>query len=136
MSSVFHVATAEVSVPAQVAFEYLADGIRQGEWTLGCVDRERVGDDLFRGRSLYDDSEGYVRVLPRPELLIIDFEVGPSPEALLFRISIRIYERVPAASVVSLMVWRTLEQSDDSWARVQDVHGAEIHLIKSRLELG
>jgi hypothetical protein len=43
---------------------------------------------------------------------------------------------VPAASVVSLMVWRTPEQSDDSWARVQDVHDAEIHLIKSRLELG
>ncbi|MEA2441000.1 MAG: hypothetical protein QOH76_2424, partial [Thermoleophilaceae bacterium] len=47
MSDVFHVATVEVAVPARAAFDYVADGIRQGEWTLGCVERERVADDLF-----------------------------------------------------------------------------------------
>jgi hypothetical protein len=136
MSDLFHAATIEVAVPARVAFDYLADGIRQGEWTLGCWNRERVGDDLFRGRSLYDDTESYVRVLPRPELLLIDFEVGQSPDALVFRISIRLLERGPGASVVGLMAWRPAGQSDESWRRVQDVHRAEIHLIKSRLELG
>ena len=54
MIGLFHAATAEVGVSAKQAFEYVADGIRQGEWTLGCWDREQIGDDLFRGRSLYD----------------------------------------------------------------------------------
>ena len=42
MSGLFDAATAEVAVPAEQAFDYLADGIRQGEWTLGCSDREPV----------------------------------------------------------------------------------------------
>ena len=85
MRKIFDAASAEVAVPAAQAFEYLADGIRQGEWTLGCWDRERVGDDLFRGRSLYDGATAYVRVLPRRELLLVDFEVGASPDALVPR---------------------------------------------------
>jgi len=135
MSGLFDAATAEVAVPAEQAFDYLADGIRQGEWTLGCSDRERVGDDLFRGRSLYDGRETYVRVLPRRELLLVDFEVGSSADALVPRISARVRPRGERACVVTLMAWRTPDQDDESWRRVRDLHRAEIHLIKGRLEL-
>jgi hypothetical protein len=136
MSELFDVAAAEIAVPARDAFDYLADGIRQGEWTLGCWDRERAGDDLFRGRSLYDGRESYVRVLPHPDLLLVDFEVGPAPDALVRRISARVVERGPGTCVVTLMVWRTTDQDDASWRRVCELHRAEIHLIKGRLELG
>jgi hypothetical protein len=136
MSGLFDAATAEISVPAEQAFDYLTDGIRQGEWTLGCVDREPVGNDLFRGRSLYDGSETYVRVLPRRELLLVDFEVGASPDALVPRISVRVRYRTESSCIVTLMVWRMPEQDDESWQRVRDLHRAEIHLIKGRLELG
>ena len=136
MSELFDAATAEIAVPAEHAFDYLVDGIRQGEWTLGCVEREQVGDDLFRGRSLYDGGETYVRVLPRRELLLVDFEVGASPDALVPRISARVRPRGADACVVTLMVWRMPEQDDESWQRVRDLHQAEIHLVKGRLELG
>jgi hypothetical protein len=136
MSGLFHAATAEVGVPAEQAFEYVADGIRQGEWTLGCWDRERVGDDLYRGRSLYDGRETYVRVLPRRELLLVDFEVGAAPDALVPRISARVRPRGKGACIVTLTAWRTPDQDDESWQRTCDLHQAEIHLIKGRLELG
>ena len=135
MSRLFHAATAEVAVPADQAFDYLADGLRQGEWTLGCWDREQIGDDLFRGRSLYDGQETYVRVLPRRELLLVDFEVGAAPEALVPRISVRVRPRGERACTVTLMAWRTPDQDDESWERVRDLHRAELHLIKGRLEL-
>jgi len=135
MIGLFHAATAEVGVSAKQAFEYVADGIRQGEWTLGCWDREQIGDDLFRGRSLYDGQETYVRVLPRRELLLVDFEVGAAPEALVPRISVRVRPRGERACTVTLMAWRTPDQDDESWERVRDLHRAELHLIKGRLEL-
>jgi hypothetical protein len=136
VSDVFDAATIEVGVPARQAFEYLADGIRQGEWTLGCWDRERVGGDLFRGWSLYDGEQSFVRVLPDLERLLVDFEVGPAADALVPRISARVRERGHHACVVTLMVWRTADQDDASWQRVCELHRAEVHLIKGRLELG
>jgi hypothetical protein len=136
MRKLFDAATAEIAVPAEAAFEYLADGIRQGEWTLGCWDRERVSLDLFRGRSLYDGAESFVRVLPDPERLLVDFEVGGSPDALVPRISARVRPRGDGACVVTLMAWRGPGQDEASWRRTCELHRAEIHLIKGRLELG
>ena len=141
MSELFHAATAEVAVPAVRAFEYLGDGIRQGDWTLGSWDRERVGDDLFRGRSLYNGREVYVRILRDPERLIVDYEVGPAPESLIRRISARVVDgptlrRAEGTCVVTLMVWRTPDQDDEAWRQVGEIHRAEMHLIKGRLELG
>src|SRR5207244_2159160 len=34
-ADIFHAASAEVAVDAEEAFDYLSDGLRQGEWTLG-----------------------------------------------------------------------------------------------------
>jgi hypothetical protein len=77
-----------------------------------------------------------VRVLPRRELLLVDFEVGASPDALVPRISVRVRYRTESSCIATLMVWRMPEQDDESWQRVRDLHRAEIHLIKGRLELG
>lgn len=141
MRDVFHAASAEVAAPAERAFEYLSDGVRQGEWTLGSWDRERIGGDLFRGRSLYNGSEVYVRITRYPETLTVDYEVGPSPEQLTRRISARVVpgevvKRDAGTCVVALMVWRTPDQDEAAWRQVGEIHRAEMHLIKGRLELG
>lgn len=135
MSGLFDAASVEVGVPLEHAFDYLADGIRQGEWTLGCWDRERVSDDLFRGRSLYDGRESFVRVLPDRTHQLIDFEVGPAPDTLVPRISLRLRERGAGSCIVTLMVWRMVDQDDESWERICELHRAEVHLLKGRLEL-
>ena len=78
-----HTASAEVAVDAQTAFEYLSDGLRQGEWTLGSWDRERLDSNLYRGRSLFDGRELYIRINRDEQTLVVDYEVGRKPESLL-----------------------------------------------------
>ncbi len=141
MSALFHAATARVDVPAETAFAYLGDGLRQTEWTLGSWDREEVGEQLFRGRSLFDGGEVYVRISSAPAELVVDYEVGPAPDQLRRVNSARV---VPgetlgwprSSCVVTLMKWRTPTQDDGLWERLCAAYDAEIHMIKGRLELG
>jgi hypothetical protein len=141
MSGLSHAATAAVAVPAGTAFAYLADGLKQSEWTLGSWDRERLGDGLFRGTSLFDGSDTYVRLCPDEESLLIDYWVGPSPEHMLRVNSARIVPgpaigRPEGTCLVTLLKWRMPSQSDEDWARACVTFDTEIHMIKGRLELG
>jgi hypothetical protein len=136
----FHGASVEVAVPAEEAFVYLSDGLKQGDWTLGSWQREQVGDGLFRGVSLFDGSETYVRIHADPDALLVDYEVGPAPDRLLRMNAARV---VPGpllggpegTCVVTLMKWRTAGQTDDEWRRACVTFDTEIHMIKGRLEL-
>jgi hypothetical protein len=138
---VFHAASALVAVPAEVAFSYVADGLRQSQWALGSWEREEVGEGLFRGRSLFDDSLTYVRIDARTDLLLVDYLVGPAPDRLLRVNSARV---VPGAligrdadrCVVTLMKWRTGTQTDDDWRQAVTTFDLEIMIIRRRLEAG
>src|SRR5262245_7701520 len=66
VSRLAHAATVQVEVPAETAFAYVADGLRQSDWTLGSWNREDLGDGLFRGMSLFDGALTYVRIDARP----------------------------------------------------------------------
>jgi hypothetical protein len=138
---VFHAASAIVEVPAEEAFAYVADGLRQSQWAFGSWDREQVGESLFRGRSLFDDGVTYVRVDARPDLLLVDYFVGPAPDRLLRVNCVRV---VPGAiigqgadrCVVSLMKWRSGAQTDDEWRQAVATFDVEIMVIRRRLEAG
>ena len=139
--SLFHGSAIVVAVPAETAFAYLSDGIRQGDWTLGSWNREQIGDGLFRGTSLFDGSETFVRISADPAALLVDYEVGPSLDRMPRVNSARVVPGEllghPAGScVVTLMKWRTEGQSDAAWARGCVTFDTEIHMIKGRLELG
>lgn len=134
-----HTASIAVAAPAQDAFEYLADGLRQGEWTLGASNRRDIGDGLFVGTSIFDGSETYVRIVPEPEHLLVACSVGPTPDRLLPRIWLRVLpggdvEQPEAACVVTLLAWRPADQSEDSWRLTRATHETEVHLIKGLLE--
>ena len=60
--TIFHAASIEVAVPAETAFAYLSDGLKQGDWTLGSWNRENAGDGLFRGTSLFNGADTFVRI--------------------------------------------------------------------------
>jgi hypothetical protein len=139
--SVFHAASLEIAVPAEHAFAYLSDGLKQSDWTLGSWNREQVGENLFRGTSLFDGSDTYVRLHPSAETLVVDYDVGSSPERMLRVNSARVVAgplvgRAESTCVVTLMKYRTPSQTDAEWERACVAFDTEIHMIKGRLELG
>jgi hypothetical protein len=139
--SLFHAASTEVAVPAEAAFAYLSDGLRQGEWTLGSWNRERTGEQLFRGTSLFDGSETFVRIVAHPEQLLVDYEVGPAPDRLLRVNSARVVPgplvgRPEGTCVIALTKWRLPTQDDAGWRQACVTFDTEIHMIRGRLELG
>jgi hypothetical protein len=141
VSGLFHAASAEVSVSAEAAFAYLADGLKQSEWALGSWGREHVGEGLYRGVSLFDGGETYVRLHPDPGAMLVDYEVGPAPERMLRVNSARVVPgpavgRPEGSCVVTLMKWRTPAQGDEEWRRACVTFDVEISMIKGRLELG
>ena len=134
-----HTASISVATPPQTAFAYLADGLQQGEWTLGATGRRKVGDALFVGTSIFDDRETYVRIIVVPEHLLVICWVGSAPEALIPRIWIRVVppehlEQPEVTCVVSLLAWRPTNQSDESWRLTRATHEAEVFLIRGFLE--
>jgi hypothetical protein len=127
-------------VDADTAFAFLADGMNQTYWALGSWDRRPVGDGVFAGTSLFDGTELFVRVIPRPEVLVVDFETGRSPDELQHRVEARVIPgeplgRPPRTCVVTLTIWRADDVTDPAWELLGHSFATEIQMIKGRLEL-
>ena len=102
-----HAASIEVPVPAEQAFAFMADGLKQSHWALGSMNRRALGDNLFVGQSSFDGEDLYVRIESDPALLLVDYAVGPSPDELLPAVEARIRRgewmgRDPGVSVITL----------------------------------
>ena len=136
-----HTSSIAVAVPALTAFRFMADGIKQGEWAFGSWDRRKLNDDVFVGTSLVDGKSTYVRIHADEKRLLIDYDVGTSPEALAPRNSARI---VPGPvlglpenhCVVTLMTWRHSKAEEQRWLQTSVMHEAEMFVIKGLLERG
>lgn len=134
-------ASVEVAVPAATAFEFMADGLKQDHWALGSVNRRALGDGLFVGQSSFDGSNLYVRLQSDPDLLLVDYATGPSPEALVPRVEARIRPgswlgREDSVSVVTLTIWRWAEADEEEWQFHHNLWRTEIRLIKGAIERG
>jgi hypothetical protein len=146
-----HSVTALVNVPAAKAFEFLADPLSLGTWSLGCMRTQAAQSGAvgataaaaaavgpYTGASLYDDSPASFDVRPHPELLVIDYLVGDAGN-LKPRNSVRIIaadtcDLPDGQCYVSLMAWRPARMADDRWAQLCAAHDAEIWIIKARIE--
>ena len=141
LSGPAHVAAVEIAVPAERAFTYLADGMKQGEWALGSWDRRPAGEGLFAGNSLFDGRELLIRLVAIPELLLVEYHVGRSAEALAPLVWGRV---VPgpvvgldeAHCVLTLVIWRSAGDSEQAWELLGHTFPTEVQMIKGRLELG
>lgn len=138
---VFHAAALEIAVDARTAFDYVSDGLRQSDWTLGSTNRESLDGGLFRGTSAFDGQPTYVRIHAHPEQLLVDYEVGRSAEKLTRVNSVRIQDgpaigRPAGTCVLALMKWRLPGETDEIWRRSTLTFDTEVHMIKGRLELG
>jgi hypothetical protein len=129
----------EVDVPATLAFGYLSDPEKIGRWALGCFDtRPAEYEGLYKGTSLFDNSETWVRVETDVKHLIIDYHVG-DPSRQVPRIFTRVipgeaYGQNSDHCIVIMTAWRMADMSDQRWHRLCATHDAEILLIKSQLE--
>lgn len=136
-----HTATARVDAPAEAVFAFLADPLRLGGWSLGCMET-RAADrpGLFTGVSLFDGARGWFAIDADPDRMLIDYRVG-TPDALTMRISARVLPGeslgLPAgSSVFSLTAWRTAAMDDERWRRLCATHEAEVFLIRAQIESG
>jgi hypothetical protein len=134
-----HSSSIRIARPAEVAFELMADGVKQGRWAWGSFERTEVSPSLFKGRSVFTGKDTYVRLhVDRPRLLV-DYDVGPSPDAMQFRNMSRV---IPGGllkigdhnCVVTLLSWRLATQSDADWEQFGCIHEAEMFLIRGLLE--
>lgn len=136
-----HCASAAVEVPAQTAYGFMADGLKQRHWALGSLDRREVEPGLFAGHSLFDGRELFVRLVGDPELLLVDYYTGPAPDRLRPLVESRIARGETLGlgadrCVVTLTKWRDADMSDEIWHRTYHLWQTEIQLIKGALERG
>ena len=138
MPELSHCVTAECAVPARRAFDFLADGLEVGRWALGSFDAEKVGRNLFRGRSLFDGTNVLYRPVGDAARLIVDYHVGASPRALTPRVMARVIPgettgRGKRACLVSLVAWRDASMTEARWERLMACHEVEIRLVQALL---
>lgn len=139
MSGLAHAATLRVDVAADAAFDYLADPLLLGRWSLGCFDTGSAGvPGLFTGVSLYDGARGWFRIDADRARRIIDYHVGDAASQVP-RVSARVIPGpvcgLPETSCyVTLTAWRVAGMTDERWSRLCTAHEAEIWLIKAQIE--
>jgi hypothetical protein len=134
-----HTASIAVDASPDEAFEFMASGANQTYWALGSWDREHVGDGVYRGTSLWNGQDLYIRVTGHPELRLVDYETGSTPDALRRVVHARITDRAvlghdEGGSVITLTTWRTKQHTPEAWARTYHAFKTEVHLIRGRLD--
>lgn len=128
-----------VNVPADVAFEFLADGMNQSHWALGSLDRRRLGEDLYVGTSMFDGAEEVIRIRANPELRLVDYYVGASETDLHHAVESRVIlgpelGHTENWCVVTNTIWRSTAIDDDAWEVLYHLWHTEVNLIKGWLE--
>jgi hypothetical protein len=136
-----HCASVLVDVPAQTAFEFLADGMNQSYWALGSLDRRRLGEHLFVGTSMFDGVEEFIQLRPNRELLLVDYFCGGSADELHQAVESRVIPGPEVGAgenqcIVANTIWRTASMDDDEWDLLYHLWYTEMNLIKGFLERG
>ncbi len=134
-----HTGSIEINCDAATAVDYVADGIKQGEWALGSIDRKQIGDGLFEGTSMFGTGTEYIRIRSDRENHMVYYDVGHDLDNLRTLNVIRVVPgatlgRAEGTCVVTLMSWRPDGAPDDAWARICVSHETEMFIIKARLE--
>lgn len=134
-----HSVTALIEAPAELTFAFLADPMQVGNWALASMQAQPAeGAGVYSGRSLFDGAKNHFAVTPHPQLLLVEYSVGPH-EALTPRIRAQVIraESVGLAATscyVTMTAWRPVDMSAARWSRLCAAHDVEIWLIKEQVE--
>ena len=134
-----HCVTALIDAPAERTFEFLADPLQVGNWALSSMQSEPAEvPGIYRGRSLFDGQQNHFAVTAHPQLLLVEYSVGPR-EALVPHIRAQVVraENVGLAATscyLTLTAWRPVGMPAARWSRLCASHNVEIWLIKEQVE--
>ncbi|MGH8239676.1 MAG: hypothetical protein ACREXP_22060 [Steroidobacteraceae bacterium] len=134
-----HCVTALIEASAEQTFAFLADPMQVGNWALASMQaRPADAPGIYRGRSLFDGAQNHFAVTPHPQLLLVEYSVGPR-DALTPRIRAQVVraESVGLAAsscYLTLTAWRPAWMPAERWGRLCASHNVEIWLIKEQVE--
>jgi hypothetical protein len=134
-----HSVTALVEASAELTFALLADPVQVGQWALSSMQAEPADvPGVYRGRSLFDGTRNHFAVTPHPQLLLVEYSVGPR-ESLAPRIRAQVIraENVGLEAThcyLTLTAWRPADMPTARWSRLCAAHNVEIWLIKEQVE--
>jgi hypothetical protein len=137
--SLAHSVTALIEAPAELTFAFLADPMQVGKWALASMQAQPAETPgIYRGRSLFDAEQNHFAVTAHPQLLLVEYSVGPR-EALTPRIRAQVIRAesvgLPATSCyLTLTAWRPADMPAARWSRLCAAHNVEIWLIKEQVE--
>lgn len=134
-------ASAQVAVPAEQAWAFVASGLKQTHWALGSLDRRELDNGMFEGTSRWDYSKLYIKIVSDKEKLLVDYFVGPKPDPNNVRWGVRTTV-VPGTQLgigenqcmVVMTTFRNSATTDEAWTFRRHCWETEIKLIKSRSE--
>jgi hypothetical protein len=134
-----HSVTALIEAPADLTFAFLADPLKVGNWALASMQAEPADEPgIYRGRSLFDGAQNHFAVTAHPQLLLVEYSVGPR-EALMPRIRAQVMRSenvglTATSCYLTLTAWRPADMSAARWSRLCAAHNVEIWLIKEQVE--
>jgi hypothetical protein len=134
-----HCVTALIEASAEQTFAFLADPIQVGNWALASMQAQPADTPgTYCGRSLFDSAQNHFAVRAHPQLLLVEYSVGPIG-ALTPRIRAQVIraETVGLATTscyLTLTAWRPAWMSAERWGRLCASHNVEIWLIKEQVE--
>lgn len=134
-----HSVTALIEASAERTFAFLADPLQVGNWALASMQAQPAdAPGIYRGRSLFDGAQNHFAVTPHPQVLLVEYSVGPR-DALTPRIRAQVIraESVGLAATscyLTLTAWRPIGMPGARWSRLCASHNVEIWLIKEQVE--
>ena len=136
-----HSSSIVVNVDPLAAFNYLSDGVAQGDWALGSMERKRLEENLYSGISIFTGDELFIRIEADQDKLVIYYHVGIALDKLQPRNVVRILpgaviDKSDDCCLVTLLSWRSDAADDDRWKLTCVSHETEMFIIKNRLESG
>lgn len=124
--------------PAPVVLAFMQDGLKLGQWALGCWDTVEEQPGLYHGRSIIDRQPVWVRIEAMPSVGMVSYHVGSTPDALQPRIMAKVIPgemlgHPAGSSVLSLLAWRDVAMDDDRWQQLRECHRVELRIIRNLL---
>jgi hypothetical protein len=128
-----------LEAPADVVFDFVANGETFGQWTWGRAPRTRVGNTTFQCPSEFGGPDLLVRLDVDRNRGSVDFHVGETREAMLLQQTARVFagpvfDYEATAALLTLTLWRAASQSAFEWERAIASQEQELILTRAVLE--
>ena len=131
----------QVSVPPDVLFDFISNGMAYGKYTWGRSPRSLVAPNIYRCKSDFGEPDRFVRFEVDRDRKTVDYYVGNWPDAMRLAQSARVF---PGAtfdydantSLVTFTRWRAAGQTAFEWDRAVVNQVGETNMTRSLLENG